>query len=156
MDAINNLPLHYKSKSGSSYYFVSDGVYRLSNHWGRAANCRWRLDSLPTDVKSNVKLGYASWEEFYPDNELEKLYYIVADYDNQSAQFYHKGSGANGALLRTSSETMKRLKQIRALFEETSWTKYIKGSDVAAIRREIIERLIATNDSFQQIRLDYL
>ena len=31
------------SKSGSEYYFTEKGVYRISNHWGRAANCRWRL-----------------------------------------------------------------------------------------------------------------
>ena len=43
-ELIKNLKLNFKSKSGSSYYFVENGVYRLSNHWSRVANCKWRLD----------------------------------------------------------------------------------------------------------------
>ena len=40
---LTDLKLSYKSNSGSEYYFTEIGVYRKSNHWGRAANCRWRL-----------------------------------------------------------------------------------------------------------------
>ena len=43
-ETIQNLKPNYKSKSGSSYFFTDQGVYRLSNHWGRAANCKWRLE----------------------------------------------------------------------------------------------------------------
>ena len=42
-DVVKELKPNYTSKSGSSYYFVESGVYRFSNHWGRAANCKWRL-----------------------------------------------------------------------------------------------------------------
>ena len=54
--AVESLPKifstpNYKSKSGSSYFFTEEGVYRSSNHWGRAANCRWRLIAI-----SNAKM----------------------------------------------------------------------------------------------------
>ena len=38
--------IHFKSKSGSSYVYTEKGVYRYSNHWGRVANCRWKLNSI--------------------------------------------------------------------------------------------------------------
>lgn len=157
-NAIAALQPNYKSKSGSCYYFVESGVYRLSNHWGRAANCRWRLDGLSNSANERTKLGYANWSDFHPDNELEKLYFMVADYKNQSVQFYHK-EGANyqpDVVLRTATETMKRVKQIRVLFEETAWAKYLKEEDVAVLRKDIIEKLIGTHASFQEIRKDYL
>ena len=36
---------HYTSKSDSAYFYTKEGVYRKSNHWGRAAKCRWVLES---------------------------------------------------------------------------------------------------------------
>ncbi|MES2748589.1 MAG: hypothetical protein V4648_09415 [Bacteroidota bacterium] len=155
--AIESLMLHYKSKSGSCYYFVEEGVYRLSNHWGRAANCRWRLAS-EEKTKPRTKLGFAKWTEFYPDNEVDKLYFMVADFDTQSVQFYHKESEnyTSAVILRTANETMKRIKQIRLLFEETAWTKYLKEENVAVLRKEIIQKLVDSNSSFQEIRSQYL
>lgn len=48
-------------------------MYRLSNHWGRLANSKWRLEPLEPETISKTKLGYACWENFYPDNNLEEL-----------------------------------------------------------------------------------
>jgi len=82
LEELQNLSLNYKSKSGSCYYFTKTGVYRLSNHWGRAANCKWRLINDKDNINSNrTKLGYANWSDFYPDNDYEKLYFIKVDYD---------------------------------------------------------------------------
>ena len=157
LEVLQDLSLNYKSKSGSCYYFTKTGVYRLSNHWGRAANCKWRL------VNNNVngdrtKLGYANWSDFYPDNDYEKLYFVKVDYDTQTVQFYHKQSQENTTekVLRTATDTTKLIKQIRTLLDETAWTKYLKDENIAVLRKEIIEELINTNKTFQEIRKGYL
>jgi hypothetical protein len=59
-------------------------------------------------------------------------------------------------LLRTSAETAKIIKQIRILFEETGWAKYLKANSIEALRKEIIEKLISTNRTLQEIKRDYL
>jgi hypothetical protein len=156
-DCIAELKLNYKSKSGSSYYFTNEGVFRLSNHWGRAANCKWRLLS---DTKNNnrTKLGFAKWTDFYSDNDFEKLYFLEVNYNEQSVHFYHKQNDnySSDKILRTSTQTTKRIKQIRMLFEETAWLKYLKEGNIDVLRKEIIEKLINTNLSFQEIRKEYI
>ena len=157
MDAIKELQPNFKSKSGSSYYFSEVGVYRLSNHWGRAANCKWRLTS---DIKNSnrTKLGFANWHEFYPDNDFEKLYFIEVNYDTQIVNYYHKQSEnyTSDKVVRTSTETTKLIKQIRVLFEETAWTKHLKETNSDVLRNEIIQKLINSTKSFQEIRREYL
>lgn len=159
--AIADLKLSYKSKSGSSYYFTKNGVYRLSNHWGRAANCKWRLlaNSKKENSNSNrTKLGFANWTDFYPDNDLEKLYFIEADFENKTVNFYHKQSEhySEKKMLRTASETTKLIKQIRMLLEENSWMKYLKENNPEYLRQAIIEELINSNKTFQEVRKAYL
>ena len=157
LEFIKELKPNFKSKSGSSYYFTEIGVYRLSNHWGRAANCKWRLTS---DSKNNnrTKLGFANWNEFYPDNDFEKLYFIEVDYDAQSVNYYHKQNEnfASDKVLRTAGDTTKLIKKIRILFEETAWTKHLKEENPEVIRKEIIEKLIGTSKSYQEIRREYI
>jgi hypothetical protein len=66
----------FKSKSGSEYYFTTEGVYRTSNHWGRAANCRWRLVSQGNYKSQHTIVGFAKWTDFYPNDETAKLFFI--------------------------------------------------------------------------------
>lgn len=157
LDEIKELQPNFKSKSGSSYYFTEVGVYRLSNHWGRAANCKWRLTS---DAKNSnrTKLGFANWSTFYPDNDFEKLYFIEVDFDTQSVNYYHKQSEncTSDKVLRTSNETVKLIKQIRVLFEETAWAKHLKEGNSDVFRKEIILELISSTKTFQEIRKEYL
>jgi len=158
-DAIKDLKLNFKSKSGSSYYFVEKGVYRLSNHWGRAANCKWRLvnDNSNDSIKNErTKLGFAAWSAFYADNDFEKLYFIEIDSDNQVHYFHKNGSNYTNQILRTSSETAKLIKQIRNLVDDTSWVKHLKSDTVEELRKQIIDRLLHSNQSFQEIRRDFL
>jgi hypothetical protein len=154
--AIENRKADYKSKSGSSYYFTIDGVYRLSNHWGRAANCKWRLESVNSKTADRNRIGYASWNSFHADNEVEKLYFITVDFDNKTVSYSHKNAEVfpEKALLRTATETTKIIKQIRGLFDNEAWTKYFDLDDIAAIRRKIIEQLIQSNQTLQQIKND--
>ena len=161
VDAIKDLKFNYKSKSGSCYYFVENGVYRMSNHWSRVANCKWRLenDNFNCNQKGNrIKLGYANWSDFYPDNELEKIYFLVADFETKTVNFYHKQSSTYSLdkVVRNFTETTKLIKQVRLLFEETAWAKYLNEENIDVLRKEIIEEMITTNHTFQEIRRRFL
>ncbi|MEC4005616.1 hypothetical protein OX283_013175 [Flavobacterium sp. SUN052] len=163
-DSVKNLEPNYKSKSGSSYYFVENGVYRLSNHWSRVANCRWRivknnyvkLSAVEVPNSKKDKLGFAKWSDFHQDNDFDKLYFIEMNAANEVNYFHKNNENYSNQILRTSVETTKVIKQIRTLLEETAWAKYLNNDDVATLRKEIIEKMITTNQTFNKIRQDYL
>lgn len=152
--AIEGLPVQYESKSGSTYYYTKKGMYRLSNHWGRLANSKWRLEPLEPETESKIKLGFAPWTAFYPDNALDKLYYIKADYIKNTVNYQHKNNPEydNKAVLRTSFETTKRIKQIRNLQNLTSWAKHFDYDDLDILRQKIINELIFTNKTLEEIK----
>lgn len=154
MYAINGLKIQYDSKSGSKYYFDKTGMYRLSNHWGRLANSKWRLEPLEPESDSKIKLGFAPWDNFYPDNALDELYYLEADYIKNKVNYQHKNNPNydNRAILRTSFETTKRIKQIRNLLTLTSWAKYFEYEDLQELRIKIVNKLVYTDESLDLIK----
>ncbi|MGO4822240.1 MULTISPECIES: hypothetical protein [unclassified Flavobacterium] len=154
MSNIKGLTLQFQSKAGSSYYYTNEGMYRISNHWGRLANSKWRLIPLQPESESKYKLGFATWESFYPDNPTDKLYYLEADYINHTVNYQHKNNPSydNKAVLRTSFDTTKKIKQIRNLFNLTSWAKYYDYEDLDKLRKEIIYQLIYTDTSLEEIK----
>jgi hypothetical protein len=154
---IENLQQQYKSKSGSIYYYTDTGMYRLSNHWGRLANSKWRLLYMNPPSTTKFKLGFARWDEFYPDNALEKLYYIQVDFENATANYYHKNSpDYNGlTLLRTTSETRKRLKNIRNILTLTRWAAYFQ-QDIEELRKKMIYELVYTDKPLETIKKEFL
>ena len=153
LTTIENKKEDFKSKSGSSYYFTEEGVYRLSNHWGRAANCKWRLQTA-TSNPSRTKLGFANWNAFHPDNAIEKLYFITVDLESQIVNYQHKFSSEyeEKYVLRTATETTKIIKSIRDLLSNESWAKHFNNQDINTLRREIIEKLITTNQALLEIK----
>ena len=153
MESINGQKVDYKSKSGSSYYFTEDGVFRLSNHWGRAANCKWRLQSIGVN-NSRTKLGYADWSAFHPDNDTAQLYFVTVDFEQKTANYQHKYSAdyQENFVLRTASETTKVIKSIRDLLSNDSWVKHFQFEDITDLRKNIIEKLITTNQSLLEIK----
>ncbi|HSD15599.1 MAG TPA: hypothetical protein VLB74_13185 [Flavobacterium sp.] len=153
LSEIQQLEQRYKSESGSTYYYTPEGMYRLSNHWGRLGNSKWRLLEMNPPSASKIKLGFAKWEDFYPDNPSEKLYYIDADFDNYTANYYHKNdSDYNGkALLRTTAETRKRLKNIRNVLTLTRWAVYY-DQDIEELRKRIVSELINTDKTLEVIK----
>lgn len=157
IDSILGLKIQFDSKSGSKYYYTIQGMYRLSNHWGRLANSKWRLEPLESATDSKIKLGFASWDTFYPDNALEELYYLEADYKKKIVNYQHKNNPNydNKAILRTSFETTKRIKQARNLFNLTSWAKYFDYEDLDFLRQKIIDQLIFTNKPLEDIKKDF-
>ena len=161
-DLIPNIDWHYKSKSGSGYCFTEEGVYRISNHWGRAANCRWRLISnLRANSSSKInnsqhRIGYAKWTDFYPNNETENLFYVQVNFDTKEATFQHKNNpNYDGkAVLRNASETAKVIRQIKEILETDTWAKYLDFDHLEELRKEIILKLINTSMTLQTLKKD--
>ncbi len=154
--AIPNIEWHYMSKSGSGYCFIEEGVYRISNHWGRAANCRWRLISSSNSKINNSqnRIGYAKWTDFYPNSETENFFYVEVNFDTKEVTFQHKNNpNYDGeAVLRNASETAKVIRQIKEILESDSWAKYLDFDDLEVLRKEIILKLIQTSTSFAEIK----
>lgn len=151
---IADLKVQYDSKSGSKYYYSTNGMFRYSNHWGRLANSKWRLVPLEPETGSKFKIGFAKWNDFYPDNAEEELYYLEANYTNNTVNYQHKNNPNydKKAMLRTSFETAKKIKQIRNLFELTSWAKYFDYDAIEDLRKQIIDELIYSNKSLEEIK----
>lgn len=148
-----NLKLGYKSASGSAYYFTELGVYRKSNHWGRAANCRWRLITN-THYKNQTEIvGFARWTDFYPNNDTEKLFFIEINETKNEVHFNHKNHPdyAN-QMLRNASDTAKRIKEIKNVLQTTSWAKHLIFDDFEEIKRKILTELSNTNESFVNLK----
>ncbi|WP_338378287.1 hypothetical protein [uncultured Flavobacterium sp.] len=162
LETINNLIPNYSSKSGSQYYFVEEGLYRVSNHWGRAANCRWKLDSSTmktTSSKNNSsKIGYANWSDFYPNNEQENLFYIQVDFATKTVDFLHKDNPKydGKSVCRNASETAKRIKVCKEVLLEDKWCNYLVYDDLNKLKKEVIHELIYTNTTFITIKQNYL
>lgn len=151
------LDFDFISKSGSCYSYSKSGMYRLSNHWGRLANSKWRLTPLLPETKSKIKLGFAPWSHFYPDNAQEDLYYIETDFLTNTVNYQHKDNPKydKKAVLRTSFLTGKRIKQIRNLLDRTSWATHFKSDDLNQLRKIIIDDLMFTNVSLEEIKHKY-
>lgn len=142
----------YNSKSGSRYFFTSEGVYRISNHWGRAANCRWRL--LTSSKKSQVhQVGYANWSDFYPNNDTDLFYFIEVDWQSRLVRYQHKYNDKKKThTYRSALETVKRIKLITTVLDSEIWAKYLDYEDIEEITRFFVARLIATNESLIEIK----
>lgn len=151
---IEGLKKQFESKAGSTYYYTEAGMYRVSNHWGRLANSKWRLVAREPETESKTKIGFANWNEFYPDNADEKLYYIEANFDNNTVTYQHKKNPQYDGkpILRTSFETTKRIKQIRNLQQLTSWAKHFDYDDIDDLRKQIINELIYTEKTLEEIK----
>lgn len=147
----------YKSKTGSLYFYSQEGMYRYSNHWGRLAHCKWRL--IEKDISnSKYKLGFALWSSFFPDNDVEKLYYLEFDAVNSEITYQHKlcQHYDGKALLRTTKETQKRLKTARNILTLNNWSKYFTGHDIQKLRLDIMHELIYTNKTIEIIKRERL
>lgn len=154
LNEIEGLKKQFESKAGSTYYYTESGMYRVSNHWGRLANSKWRLVAMEPETPSKTKIGFARWNEFYPDNTEEKLYYIEANFDKNTVTYQHKKNPDfdNRAILRTSFETTKRIKQVRNLQQLTSWAKHFDYDDIDDLRKQIITQLIYTEKTLDEIK----
>lgn len=134
----------FKSKSGSEYFFTNEGVYRISNHWGRVANCRWRLLPMSDYKNQHTKIGFANWTDFYPNDENANLFFIQVNWEQKTADFFHKDMPFydGKATLRNASETAKTLKKIKLILNEDTWAKYLNYENLEELRKNLILGLI--------------
>ncbi len=146
---------NYRSESGSTYYYTKHGVYRLSNHWGRAAKCQWRLISdFPAEI-DDLRLGYADWIDFRENLDPEvDAYYIAVDFESKKVSYMHKDNPDYDeiAVLRSADATRKLIKQIKNLLETHKWAKYYDYEDLEEFREEVISRLINSNITLNELR----
>ncbi len=144
----NELPFakwQYTSKSGSAYFYTKEGVYRKSNHWGRAAKCRWVLQKEGETYisKGRVHIGYASWGDFYPNDEHSDTYFIEVDFDRKIVTYKHKSHDTLGnEVYRTASATRKLIEKVKRVLLHDKWVKYYETEDIEQTRKELIDDLI--------------
>ena len=155
---INNVKISYKSKSGSQYIFSSDGLYRISNHWGRVANCHWRLIPLDKFKSQKTIVGFANWTDFYSNNDNSKLFFIKVDFETQEVNFYHKLSAEiqEKIVLRNAKETAKTIQTIKMVLNEKDWARHLKYQDLEVFRKMIVNELIYSEKRFIEIKRQYL
>lgn len=158
MELIEGLEPDFKSESGSRYFYTDKGMCRLSNHWGRLGNSKWRLIETGINDSSKTKLGYADWNEFYPDDKYELLYYLDVDFDTKNVLYQHKLNKRydKKAVLRTADDTMKRVRQARNILQLTNWANYFNNSDIEKLRELIVTDLIYTNLTLDEIKRKYI
>ncbi|MGV3696779.1 hypothetical protein [Flavobacterium sp.] len=108
-DQVRDLQISYVSQSGSRYIFKDEGLYRISNHWGRVANCHWRLMPLADFKRQHTIVGYANWSDFYSNDDTSKLFFIKVDTKTDEVNFYHKQSleSLGNIVLRNAKDTAK-------------------------------------------------
>ncbi len=148
----------FTSKSGSAYFFTDSGVYRISNHWGRVANCRWRLMPLASYSSQQLTIAYAEWNDFFPNDETAKLYFVAVDWNQKKADFFHKNvSFYDGkALLRTAVEASGSLKIIKRILQETDWAKHVTFEDLEALRHWFVSQLLTSSQTFVALKRKYV
>lgn len=152
------MKISYKSKSGSQYIFTETGVYRISDHWGRAANCRWRLMPLSDYTNQNTTVGFANWSNFYPNDDVSKLYFIQVNFDEKAVNFFHKNAAEydGKAILRNGNATSKVIQNIKLILNETVWAKHLKYNNFNELQKNIISDLINSDRTFVEIKRQYI
>ncbi len=155
---IKALSISYTSQSGSQYIFTPEGLYRISNHWGRVANCHWRLIPLKEFKNQNITVGFAHWTDFYSNDDTSRLFFIRMDWQTHEVNFYHKLSAAENEklILRNAKETAKTIRTIREVLSQEDWAKHLKYDDFEALRTEVVGELVNSNKTFLEVKKPFL
>jgi len=155
---IQELKLHFKSKHESQYYFTNEGVYRLSDHWGRVANCHWRLIPLTHFKNQKNTVAFANWSDFYSNDDAAKLFFIKVNLESQEVNFYHKhtAEATENVVFRNAKETAKVIRTLKEVLTEIDWAKYLHYTDLELLRKEVVMDLVNSEKSFLEIKKQYL
>jgi len=82
------------------------------------------------------------------------VFYIEIDYIKAKAGIKRvQNDSESNQLLMTSEFAHQRLKQIQTLFKEYKWAHYYE-EDIDVLRKKIINKLITTNKTLQQAKLE--
>lgn len=151
-DSFKTKSVHYKSKSGSSYSFTEKGVFRYSNHWGRVADCRWKIRGIEDYKNQLYYVGYANWEDFFPLNNQEKAYYLDVDFSTGKTIIYRKiEAEASPHFLMSLNIAFRRLKEIKELFKDYKWAQYYNDT-IEVVRGALIHKLINSDNPLHLLK----
>ena len=154
IDFFDEMKAHFQSKSGSFYYYTENGVFRYSNHWGRVANCRWKIQGIDQYKNQNYYVGYANWSDFYPLNSADKVFYLEVDYKECKANIKRiQKDTESSKFLMTSEMAHQKLKSIREVFKDSKWILYL-NKDIEEVKREVIQELTLTTNSLKKIKIN--
>lgn len=143
---------HFKSNSNSTYYYTEKGVFRKSNHWGRVANCHWKI--IGNNIKNQQTIiGFAAWDAFFPTNSSEKNFIISVDFEQNTA-IIKSVKDKTSTPLFSFLEAQQKLKKIRDLLQNDSWTHYF-NQDPKEIKQQIIHAFLNSSKSLQQIKQEF-
>ena len=151
-EVLKNKEIHYTSKKGSKYHYTDEGVYRYANHWGRVANCRWKLVKTEDYKNQHYVVGYAKWTDFFSLHENEKSFYLSVDFNSNKVEIHHIKHNKNQDLfLFTLTEAIKRKKEITQLLTTQKWAKYFE-TDLSILRKKMVLALISSHQSLLKIK----
>ncbi|APG66355.1 hypothetical protein LPB136_00655 [Tenacibaculum todarodis] len=140
----------YKSKSESLYFYTDEGVYRKSNHWGRVANCRWKLITEEKYKNQEIVVGFAKWNAFYPVNSADKIFFIEVNFEQKTVKIQTKTANTTNYLF-TYSEAQKRIKQINHLLKDDKWAQYF-DLEIKELQFKVISEFISSNKTLQEVK----
>ena len=144
---------HFKSNSNSTYYYTEKGVYRKSNHWGKVANCQWKILPLENYKNQQTIIGFATWDCFFPTISSEKNFIIAVDFNQNTATIQSKKNRETFPLF-AFSEAQQKLKKIRELLQNDAWTRYY-NHDIKEIKQLVVHTFLNSSKSLQQIKQDF-
>ncbi|TYP96462.1 hypothetical protein C7447_10728 [Tenacibaculum adriaticum] len=152
IDFFKEKTTHFQSKSGSYYFYTQEGVYRYSNHWGRVASCRWKIKGIEEYKNQHYYVGYSKWENFYPLNDYDKVFFLVVDFNQKKVKIERiNPQEKTFVFLMNSTFAHQRLKQVQNLFKENKWATYY-NEEIDVLRKKVITALISSKKTLQQIK----
>lgn len=152
-----SISFHFKSEHQSEYHFTQEGVFRKSNHWGRVGNCRWKLLSDAEKPNQIHRIGFAKWTDFYVNDETKKLFYVFlnSNFEPQMGHV-HEADFDEKYPKRSIAEVQKRIKEIKKVQNETSWADYWIFDDFEALKTQVLDELLHSQNSWTDIRRKFL
>ncbi len=145
----------FKSASNSYYFYTKEGVYRKSNHWGRVANCRWRIITKSKYKNQRIIVGFAKWTDFVPLQSNGNFFSIQVNFQDKTSRVVSKGNTTSLELF-TLKEATLRNKEIQKLFKEKHWLSYANHSNTSKLVQQVILELISSTKSINKIKSNTL
>lgn len=145
----------FESKSGSKYHYTEKGVYRYSNHWGRVANCRWKLSNTSNYKNQQWYVGYANWSSFFDLDSTEKCFFIKVDFASEEITIHVENTTeSTSKFLFSIQQVLQRKKDIQQVFKNDKWLKYVSESS-SVVKENVIRQLINSDKCLQEIKSSY-
>lgn len=146
----------FESKSGSKYHYTEKGVYRYSNHWGRVANCRWKLSGVENYKNQNWYVGYANWSDFFALNSTEKCFFVEVDLASEEIKISVENNiEKSNRFLFSIGQAIRRKKEIQQVLKNDKWLQYI-DAEIDEIKKELVIQLTNSSKKVSEIKSEIL